>query len=163
MNLDRENLSNEFDMDFRLDPSEALSVLENGDVDVNNPNKIMENNIIKANQVLDRLLEEMNTGNFSPRMAEVASYMIANINSAIEIINKKNTQNCDLLLKEKMLSLKEKETLVKLKILDKNTGVRNQNIIVTDRETILKMLKTDKTDKEVKKLIETKSEGENDE
>ena len=57
-----------------------------------------------------------------------------------------------------MLELKEKETLVKLKILDKNTGVRNQNIIVTDRETILRMLKVDK------KLIDAKLiEGEKDE
>ena len=156
MDLDRENLSEEFGMDFRFEPDDTIP--QTNDVDVCNPNAIMENNIVKANQVLDRLLEEMNTGNFSARMAEVASYMIANINSAVEILNKKNTQNCDLLLKEKMLELKEKETLVKLKILDKNTGVRNQNIIVTDRETILRMLKVDK------KLIDQKlTEGENDE
>ena len=154
--LDRENLADEFGMDFRLNPDDSIP--QTNDVDVNNPTDIMEKNISKANQILDQILSEMGSGGFSARLVEVASYMVANINSAVEIINKKNTQNCDLLLKEKMLELKEKETLVKLKILDKNTGVRNQNIIVTDRETILRMLKVDK------KLIDAKLiEGEKDE
>ena len=44
MDLDRENLSEEFGMDFRLEPDDSLP--QTSDVDVCNPNAIMENNIV---------------------------------------------------------------------------------------------------------------------
>lgn len=148
MDLDRENLANEFNIDFDDNSSDN----DNFTIDINNPNEILKRNIERANSILDRILIEMESGNFSSRLAEVSSYLITSINNSVDSLYKKNYNDKDILLKERMVSLKEKETLIKLKLMErKNDGVKNQNIIFTDRETILKVLKDGEN-----KLIENK-------
>ena len=93
----------------------------------------------------------------SPRLGEVASQLITTINQAVGQIYTKEFDMSNLQLKKKGVLLKERE--VKLKELTSNVKRQaetiNQNIILTDRETILKLLKNNKN--EIKMLEENKN------
>ena len=72
-------------------------------------------------------------------MAEVGSLLINTINIAYEKILSKKLGESSLQIKRHMLKLKEKELNIKAKMLERPQNQQN-NIILTDRESMLKFL-----------------------
>lgn len=151
MKIDLEALAQEFnvemDKEFSMEQHQINVENINNTIHVENPNTIMSVNINKANAILDRIIKEINTSGMSPRLGEVASQLISTINVAVGQIYTKELDLSSLQLKKKMLDLKEREVIIKeisSKINKTDGGTVNNNIVVTDRETILKLLKQNK-------------------
>jgi len=172
--VDVDKLSKEFGIDKK--DLESLDVIEgpdnsdeviddmciSDDASIENPDKILEGNINKANTVLDKVISEMKRGNFSARMAEVAGQLVNAVTNAVDKVYAKNVGIDNLLIKDKMLSLKEKETSLREKLADARGKIPREKLIVTDRETILGMLKEEnKKSPEVKVKAKKLMEGEN--
>jgi len=129
--LNKGKLSEVFDIEEEI--NNVVSSLENS----SDPDIILKDNIDRANRVLDRLELEMNTGNFSARMSEVAGQLInAVTNASSQILTDKYNMSY-LQLRRSIVKLKEAE--MRLKIQPRG-GILNQNIIVTDRESLLEFL-----------------------
>jgi hypothetical protein len=146
--LDLENLANELGIEevtekFKIDVDKHLNR-----TDINDPDTILTENLAKANAILDRVIEEMNAGNFSARMVEVSAMIMSTVAGLTSQIYRKISEEKTLQLRQNMLELKAKQ----IKISD---GVKNQNIIVTDRETVLKFLR----EGQQQKLIENKEDN----
>lgn len=159
MSIDLEALAKEFNMnDAPLNSCENTIDIESLNTDdLCNPDIVISTNINKANAILDRIIEEINSSGMSPRLGEVASQLIANINQAAGQIYTKKFDISTILLKHKMLQLKEREVKLKEITAKQNMGngdgdTINQNIIVTDRETVLKLLKEHRT--EIKQITD---------
>jgi len=106
-------------------------------IDYNNPIEIIKNNIKRANAFLDAIQVEMEKGNFTARMVEVAGNLVNAITtSSKEIIADTNYQGY-LQIKSDLNKLKERE--IELKFI-KTQKPANQNIILTSREDLLKLL-----------------------
>lgn len=169
MPIDFDNLSQEFNMDNEavMDSFDQEAIdIENAILGNNiaNPDQVLSDNIGKANAILDRIIVEMNRTGMSPRLGEVAGQLIANINQSVGQLYGKNIDIGNLHLKSKLVEYKKREIELKEKMASKNAGgVVNQNLIVTDRETVLKLLRENK---ENTKLLESKNvegdKGEND-
>lgn len=129
-----------------------ISEREEVEIDYNNPIDILKGNIKKANQILDKLQDELDNGNFTARMVEVAGNIINGITAASkEIISKENYVGY-LEIRKQLKDLKEREVVIKEKVGIRGTTT-NQNIIVTSREDLLKIMSN-----EPKKIGEGKIE-----
>ena len=144
--LDRTGLEDEFEMG---DPPPLEGEVVEDDPfereweDEQDPNKIIRENIEKANEILDLVTEELQNGNFSARLVEVAGQLINSVTAAgKELIGDRNYQ-AYLHLKNRMLEL-EKEKLEVRKIGNKRPT--NQNLIIANREDVLKLLQKDSAD-----------------
>jgi len=115
-------------------------------VDINEPDKILERNITKANAILDKVMLEMKGGNFSARMAEVASLLVNSVTTAVDKVYAKKAGIDNLLVKQKMLDLKEKERVFKESVLSAKKGKPTKGLIITDRESIMKALNEEEPD-----------------
>jgi hypothetical protein len=140
-NLNRDVLSDAFDIDTIEREVKELPDDEKG------TDEIIRDNINRANRILDDVEYELGHGNLEARMVEVASKLIDSVtNAASQIQN--NTYNEEyLLLREKLVYLKQLETESKVKLAsggNQQGTTTNQNIIVTDRQSILDILKGDK-------------------
>ena len=115
------------------------------DIPTNDGEDIIKKNIERANDMLDRVEEEMDRGNFSPRMVEVFSKLIDNVTTAATQIQSSTYNNDYLILRQKLAELKELEVKAKVKSLTSgnNQKIGSQNIILSDRESILKMIRGD--------------------
>lgn len=166
--IDRNSLASEFNIEDEIE--EFISEVNNttGDTNptINNPDKYVENNITKANKLLDKVLAESENGNFSPRMAEVGALLINTVNIAYEKILSKKLGESSLQIKRNMLKLKERELKYKEKMLERPQNQQN-NLIITDRESMLKFLNGGNvaTPKvlENKNIIDVKEEKDGDE
>lgn len=128
--LDRENLNFEFDM-------EPIEMVEKSSGHNTDPIDTLKGNIDRANDVLDLLEMELRSGNMSARMAEVYGQLVNSVtNASKEIISGMNYK-AYLQIREKMIRLKELEIKIKEKQVVRPSS---QNIIVTDRESVLKLL-----------------------
>jgi len=153
--IDKEDLES-LECDESIDNSNDVideMVISDG-ASIENPDKILESNINKANTVLDKVISEMKRGNFSARMAEVAGQLVNAVTNAVDKVYLKNVGIDNLLIKDKMLSLKEKEASIREKLVDARGKTPREKLIVTDRETILGMLKEEKPLKV--KILKTK-------
>lgn len=163
MNVDLDALAQEFNMniDEALDNVEEISIEDLVANRLSDPDLVISTNINKANAILDRIIEEINRSGMSPRLGEVASQLIATINQAASQIYTKEFDMSGLRIKHKMLELKEREVKLKeLTAIPNGQGKTvNQNIIVTDRETVLRLLRDNKTQI---KQIEDAKKGEYD-
>ena len=129
--------------------------MEVKNVDPEDPDHIIARNIAKADAILDKLMHEMDDGNFSPRMVEVSGQIINAITNSTSLLYNKNFNLANIQLKIQQIKLKEKEIdLLAGKALGGDTT--NQNIIFTDRESVLKFLRGEK--KESMKFIDVKKE-----
>ena len=115
--------------------------MEEIEVNYDDPVEILKANIKKANIILDRINEEITKGNFTARMVEVAGNIINGITAASkEIITKENYSGY-LEVRKELNDLKEREVVIK-----ERAGMRGpqptnqQNIIVTNREDLLKLM-----------------------
>jgi hypothetical protein len=141
MSIDLDALAEEFNLPsvevLPPDVSLKTTTIELSATNVDDPDKIIAQNISKANLLLDHVIREIDNGNFSPRMIEVASLLINAINGSTTQLYAKSFNEASLQLRIKALQLKEKQ----LGLLARDGNVKNQNLIITDRETVLKMLK----------------------
>ena len=124
-------------------------------IDYDDAVEALKTNIYNANQLLEKIQSEMNNGNFSARLAEVAGTIINSVTQASkEIIADKNYGEY-LIIRKALVQLKAKEIEIKEQ---KYSTPRNQtNVLVTSREDLLKVLEN----KKPKELIELKGDSTN--
>jgi hypothetical protein len=156
--IDNKALNEEFDIENIENESTNIvnTMSDENIINIENIDEVVFTNIKKANTILDRIMIEIDNEGVSPRLAEVGSMLINAINNSYDKIINKDISMKDLQLKREMLTLKEKEIEIRRSI---GQPTYNQNNIIIDgnRETILKMLKDDKTDQY---LIEMEEENE---
>jgi hypothetical protein len=153
--LDRQGLREEFNMADEeilegepVDDEFELEWEKEGD----DP-KVLRANVDKANDLLDKILLEINAGNFSARMVEVAGQIINSITQASKVLMDDKNYNKYLDIRKALVLLKKKEVEIK-----QLRGPRptNQYNIISTREDVLKMLK----DKEYKNEPDSENEPE---
>ena len=165
--IDLDKLSEEFginkkdlsDLEGKQEEELSTDFPDSKEAVVSDPDRILENNINKANTVLDRIISEMRSGNFSARMAEVAGQLVNAVTMAVDKVYAKNAGIDNLLVKRKMIDLKEKEADIRERIIGAKSKTR-EKLIITDRETIMNMIKDEK-DKDVQ-LVTSGKEATND-
>jgi hypothetical protein len=142
-----------------LDPAIVQKIMElDEDLDYSDPTSILRVNIKRANMVLDMIQVEMLTGNFTARMVEVAGAIINGVTAASQQIITKDNYDKYIDIRKELKDLKEREVVVKEnKLVKGHGGIKNQqNIIVTSREELLKLMKKEEPIPvtEVKKIPE---------
>jgi len=156
--IDRNGLSEE----FNLDTSNRVEVLDDNSFEIEwedseDPKQMLDNNIERANRILDQVEEEISNGNFSARLVEVAGQIINAItNSTKEIISDNNYKKY-LQIREKMVSLQKE----KLKILENKLKKSSGNtLVITDRESILNIINSGNAQKLLENTKERKTDNE---
>lgn len=150
--LDLTTLDEAFGINYNNLPK-SIEPEEREEIEINydDPVDILKGNIKKANNILDKIQNEIDSGNFTARMVEVAGNIINGITAASkEIIGKENYEGY-LEVRKEINALKEREVVIKERSGVKGTTT-NQNIIVTSREDLLKIMSS----KQPKKIGETK-------
>jgi hypothetical protein len=139
MEIDRKNLEEVFNSKDEEKIKESMDdIINNEDIDAE---ESLEKNIKKANIILDIVYNELTNGNFSARLVEVASQMLNAVTNASKEILSTNNYEKYLQVRNKMVELKRAEIELKKSKSDKPNS---QNIIVTDRESILQILNNEK-------------------
>jgi len=116
------------------------------DIDYNNAIDALKKNIHNANQLLEKIQEEMNNGNFSARLAEVASTIINSVTQASkELLADQNYEDY-MEVRRALVDLKNKELDIKEAKLVRPPN--QTNVLITSREDLLKMLE-DKKPKQI--------------
>ena len=143
--LNRQNLQQEFNVSEEepVEPEILEDEFEKEWDDTNNPRTIIKDNIERANAILDKVEIEINSGNFSARLVEVAGNIINSITAASkELISDENYKQY-LSLRKKLVKYKKLE--VDFKISGRsNSKITNQNLILTNREDLLKLMNKNK-------------------
>lgn len=150
--LDFKSLEQEFD----LVPVENKNVDEIRDREIALDNQgdadnIIRLNIERANFFLDLAEQEFQNGAVNARTLEACSRLISEVTNAANSLKNIEIQKQTLDLKERTLDLKDFE--IKNKLSKDNSGgsltnITNNNVVVTDRESLLKML-SDNEDEEI--------------
>ena len=108
------------------------------------PDNILLRNIERATALLDETETQISSGNFSSRLLEVSSQLIDSVTKAAAEIRSSQQQELYLRLRDEMLQLNKVKMVLEAKKglnkSEKKDGGNKREIIVTDRETILKML-----------------------
>jgi len=139
MEIDRQNLEDEFDME---NISNDISNLE--PVNVDDPEEVIKSNIERAERILNLLENELNRGNITARMMEVASTLINSVTlSSKELISDRNYKSY-LQVRQQMIQYKYDELDFKK---NKKEQPVNQNLIIANREDILKIINKSETKK----------------
>lgn len=112
--------------------------------------QILKDNIDRANEILDKVQEEVDGSNFSARLVEVAGQLINSITQGTKTILDNTNYNKYLDIKQNLALLKKREVDIKALRVDKP---KSQNLIVASREDVLKLLE-DKKEKEPEKKVE---------
>jgi hypothetical protein len=154
--INRDQLSDEFDIDnIETEVKEMVKQFdESEEADVE---EILLQNVNRANRVLDRIEHEIGNGNFSSRISEVASQLINSVTNAATQISADRYNTDYLQLRRSIVQLEKMK--LELKKNESSVGkanVTNQNIIVTDRESLLKFLKGEKEKAKKLKPVEQK-------
>jgi len=132
MEINRDNLSDVFDMDEIERDVERLTLVSKTD-----PEESLKENIDRANRILDRVENELENGNFTARMVEVAGNILNTVtNSSKELITNINYKKY-LQIRESMVKYKYDELEAKQQ---KFRSPTSQNIIVSNREDIMKLI-----------------------
>ena len=141
LNLD--NLDDIFEGTDQVDRDlEQKNIDFQTNIDYDDALEALKGNMFNANQLLEKIQHEMNNGNFSARLAEVAGTILNSITTASkEIISDKNYGEY-LIIRKALVQLKAKEIEIKQM---KTAVPRNQtNVLVTSREELLKVLESKK-------------------
>jgi hypothetical protein len=132
MELNRNNLSDVFDMGDIESEVERLTLVSDTD-----PEEVLKENIERANRILDRVEQEIEGGNMTARMVEVAGNILNTVtNSSKEIMANINYKKY-LQIRQDMVKYKYNELEAKQA---KFRSPTSQNIIVSNREDIMKLL-----------------------
>lgn len=109
------------------------------EIDYSDPIDALKKNIHNANEVLEKIQDEMNNGNFSARLVEVAGNIINTITaSSKEVIADKNYGDY-MEVRRALVQLKAKELEIKEQKVIRSKNIQN-NVLVTSREDLLKLL-----------------------
>lgn len=115
------------------------------------PDDILYRNIERANALLDNLQQSITEGNNEPRMFEVAGQLINAITTASSSIVGVTQHDDEMEYKQKWLEYKEKELAIKQAMKGGGNkealgegGYQQNNIIVTDRESLMDFIKSGK-------------------
>lgn len=137
--LDRQNLQEEFEMaEAEVVEAESVDEFELEWERENSTVQGLKGNIDRANEILDKVQDEIEHGNFSARLVEVAGQLINSVTAASKEILEKEYKDKYLGLREQIVLLKKRE--IDIKALSSNRP-KNQNLIVASREDVLKLLK----------------------
>ena len=156
--LDIDALAEEFNIpkSVILDDGPNQPAINIKATDINDPDLIVANNISKANALLDHVIKEIESGNFSPRMVEVAGLLINAINGSTSQLYSKSFEIANIHLKAKALQLKEKQ----INMIERTSSSGRANVVITDRETVLRMLReNDSEQKQIENVIDIENEG----
>ena len=108
-----------------------------------NPDEVLSDNIDRANRILDILEDNARESNkISARTAEVMAQLINSVTNAANSIISDEYNQAYLQIRNSVLRLKEKE--IQIKQIGSGRSGTTQQILVTDRESILKILKEGK-------------------
>lgn len=154
--INRDQLSEEFDID-NVESEVKEMVKQFDESEEANVEEILLQNVNRANRILDRIEHEIDNGNFSSRISEVASQLVNSVTNATAQISTDRYNTEYLQLRNSIVQLEKMK--VRLKENEKGVGkanVTNQNIIVTDRESLLKFLKGGKEEAKKLKPVEQK-------
>ena len=99
--------------------------------------KILKDNIDRANDILDKVQDEVEGANFSARLVEVAGQLINSITQGTKTILDNDNYNKYLDIKKGLALLKRREVDIKAR---KIGAPKSQNLIVASREDVLKLL-----------------------
>jgi len=123
------------------------------DIDYSEPLDALKNNIYNANQLLEKIQDEMNFGNFSARLAEVAGSIINSITqSSKEIISDRNYGDY-MEVRRALVQLKAKEIEIReQKMIKGSSGSNTTNVLVTSREDLLKVLENRKPKQQIEQI-----------
>lgn len=99
--------------------------------------KILKDNIDRANDILDKVQDEVEGANFSARLVEVAGQLINSITQGTKTILDNENYNKYLDIKKGLALLKRREVDIKAR---KIGAPKSQNLIVASREDVLKLL-----------------------
>jgi hypothetical protein len=113
--------------------------------------KILKDNIDRANDILDKVQDEVEGSNFSARLVEVAGQLINSITTSTKTILDNDNYNKYLDIKKGLALLKKREVDIKALKIDRP---KSQNLIVASREDVLKLLEG----KEDAKIVPQKKE-----
>ena len=154
--LNRDNLAEEFDIENEEIEIETFKEILDKAKELEDPNNVLSSAIEKAGRFLDMIERESVNGNFSARMMEVAANLINVITTtanSIATINSTwfNDELKQVRSQQKWKELDQKDKELELKKMyyqnqlgDGNpNGTTNNNVIVTDRESVLKFLKNE--------------------
>ena len=148
--IDRQSLEDEFGIENEDIEIESFKTVLRKVKNIEDPNNVLTTIVDKASIFLDMIERESVNGGMSARYMEVASQIINSLIAASTSIATINSTyfNDDLKAiktkqKDKEIEQKDRELDIKeLYYRDKKQieGKSNQNIIVTDRESILKFI-----------------------
>lgn len=146
--LDRKNLSEEFGIEYVEGEVQEINQEIRGSAI---PDEILISNISRANRLLDRVEQEIDQGNFSARICEVAGQLINSVTNASSQIITDEYNRAYLQVRQNLIKLKEVEMRIKQRV----AGTpKSQNIIVASREDIMQFLKDDDEKADEPKQIE---------
>lgn len=156
--LNLEGLDEIFMDGERIDQDIEQKIVDfNTEIDYDDPIDALKKNIYNANQLLEKIQNEMNNGNFSPRLAEVSSVVLNSVTAAAkEVISERNYDKY-MDIRKALVLLKEKEIQIKEAKLSKPPN--QTNVLVASREDVLKMLEN----KKPKQIVDERSQNEQDE
>lgn len=164
--LNRKKLSEEFSLDL-TDDKNIDKFLEDikPPKDADDPDDILRENIQRANRFLDKVENEIEEGNFSARMLEVAGQLLNSVTAAASQIQSSGYNDAYLQVREKLVSLKQVELELKRRKLEKgSSGTTKQQMIIASREDILGIIRGDSSAQDVKpETVSQIQEGEGDE
>ena len=146
--LNRQNLQDEFNM-AEPEPVEPEIVEDEFEQEWEQDTSTIEGlkkNIERANELLDTVTDELNNGNFSARLVEVAGQLINAITTASKEIFDNTYKEKYLDIRQQVVNLKEREVDIKSAMGHRPT---TQNLIVASREDVLKMLVDEKKKLEI--------------
>lgn len=146
--LNEEKLSEVLDID--VVEAEVVEIQTNLSIDGINttrrtPDALLTDNIERANRILD-ILEKDATDNeqISARKAEVMAQLINAVTNAANSIISDEYNKEYLQIRNSVLLLKEKELRIKELGYGSGSGGTSDRLIITDRESILKIIKEGK-------------------
>lgn len=114
------------------------------DIDYNDAIDALKKNIHNANQLLEKIQDEMNNGNFSARLAEVASTIINSVTQASkELLADENYEDY-MEVRRALAELKNRELDIKEAKLVRSPTNQTTNVLITSREDLLKALEDKK-------------------
>ena len=128
-----------------VDPFEIEWEAQNDEI------KILKDNIDRANEILDKVQDEVEGSNFSARLVEVAGQLINSITTGTKTILDNDNYNKYLDIKKGLALLKKREVDIKALRIDRP---KSQNLIVASREDVLKLIE----DKEDARIVPKKNE-----
>ena len=147
MTIDEKKLSDVLNIEYVEEEVEEITTNLSND---KTPTEILFDNIDRANNLLDIIELEIDSGNMSARMAEVAGQLINSVTGTTSQIMTDKYNTNYLKIRENIVKIKEYE--VKLKAQGLGAQGSSRELIIATREDVLKILQ-EKDKKQIEEAI----------